>query len=130
MRHQFLIREKGKKPVAELFYDENSCEYSLKIYENVNTKDMPAILMILAEQGRFEVGDDIARMFVKERVIPSDRQNIGDILATYGFKFYDEFLFLVADEGRCCMDDFYLEKVSTQNGEVAMKNKFEIVKEG
>ena len=69
---------------------------------------MPAILSLLAKQGIRELDDKWARRFVKERVVPPDRQNIGMIMRQLHMKKYSEFPILEYTSGRCCMDDFYL----------------------
>ena len=60
---------------------------------------------------RQEIDDKWARRFVKERVVPPDRQNIGMIMRQLHMKKYSEFPILEYTSGRCCMDDFYLEEM-------------------
>lgn len=62
-------------------------------------------------KGVYDVDDYWARRFVKERVIPPERQNIGSILRTIGAPYYTEFAILEYCGGRCCMDEFYLEEI-------------------
>ena len=49
-------------------------------------------------------------MWVKERIIPSGRQNIGDILNNHKLKEYDEMKFLELSNGRCSQDSLYIKK--------------------
>ena len=42
---------------------------------------------------------------------PPERQNIGQILKANHWKEYDEFRFLVKNEGRSCQDECYIEKL-------------------
>ncbi|MBQ9984271.1 MAG: hypothetical protein IJP29_06740 [Lachnospiraceae bacterium] len=112
---RFLIKDDNvispTNEYAILSYDEEKAQYSISIPESVNPNDLPAILGILARKGILEIEDKWARRFVKERVVPSDRQNIGAILREVGIGYYDEFPLLVYTSGRCCMDDFYLEEI-------------------
>lgn len=97
---------------AILSYDEENDRYAISIPESVHPDDLPAIPACLASKGIREIEDKWARRFVKERVVPPDRQNIGMILRDVGMQYYDEFPLLVYTSGRCCMDDFYLEEIT------------------
>ncbi|MCM1498051.1 MAG: hypothetical protein NC124_06245 [Clostridium sp.] len=100
---------------AILSYDEEHDEYMITIPDSVSPDDLPAIPGILARKGIRVIEDKWARRFVKERVVPSDRQNIGMILREAGIPYYSEFPLLVYTNGRCCMDDFYLEEIAEEN---------------
>ena len=96
---------------ALLTYDEDTDQYAVHIPETVDSDNLPAILSLLAKQGNRELDDKWARRFVKERVVPPDRQNIGMIMRQLHMKEYREFPILEYTSGRCCMDDFYLKEV-------------------
>lgn len=76
---------------------------------------MPAIPGELVKMGIRSIDDKWARRFVKERVVPPDRQNIGMIMRKVGMEYYSEFPLLVYCSGRCCMDDFYLEEIKEKD---------------
>ena len=48
---------------------------------------------------------------VKERVIPSGRQNIGSILKNHKLNHYSEMAFLSLSNGRCSQDGCYIKEV-------------------
>ena len=96
---------------ALLTYDEDTDQYAVHIPETVDSDNLPAILSLLAKQGNRELDDKWARRFVKERVVPPDRQNIGMIMRQLHMKEYREFPILEYTSGRCCMDDFYLKEI-------------------
>ncbi len=112
---RFLIKDDNvPSPVNEyavLSYDEEQDVYHVSIPSSVNPDDLPAILGILARKGVREIEDRWARCFVKERVVPPDRQNIGMIMREVGMKYYSEFPLLVYTSGRCSMDEFYIEEI-------------------
>ena len=58
-----------------------------------------------------ETDDRWARRFVRERVVPPDRQNIGMIMREVGMTYYSEFPLLVYTSERCAMDEFYIEEI-------------------
>ncbi|MDE6052275.1 MAG: hypothetical protein K2G55_00635 [Lachnospiraceae bacterium] len=112
---KFLIKDDNviseTNEYASLSYDEDMDEYHVSIPSSVNPDDLPAILGLLARKGIREIEDKWARRFVRERVVPPDRQNIGMILRDAGMGYYSEFLLLVYTSGRCAMDEFYIEEI-------------------
>ena len=103
-----------KEPRAVLRYDEDTERYQISIPKETPVMHLPAILSLLAQTGRYELDDEWSRKFVKERVVPFERQNIGEIMREVGMVKYDEFPLLVYTSGRCCMDDFYLKEITGQ----------------
>lgn len=115
MLRTFEIRNDALETSTEyavLTYDDETDQYAVHIPETVGVNDLPAILSLLAKQGRRELNDKWARRFVKERVVPPDRQNIGMIMRQLNMKMYSEFPILEYTSGRCCMDDFYLREIT------------------
>lgn len=67
--------------------------------------------MIIAEfikRNQHTISPERSLRWVKERVIPPERQNIGSILKENNMGFYDEFLLLISNQGRSCQDECYL----------------------
>lgn len=50
--------------------------------------------------------------WVRERIIPPNRQNISSILHELGMKEYSEIGMLVAYKGSRCQDDMWIEEVT------------------
>ena len=87
-----------------------SLSFDQKFYKQ-DIRGSIAHVTMLAKQGIREIDDKWARRFVKERVVPPDRQNIGMIMRQLHMKKYSEFPILEYTSGRCCMDDFYLQEI-------------------
>lgn len=49
--------------------------------------------------------------WVQSRIVPSSRQNIGQILRANGMESYDEYKLLLKSQGRSCQDEFYIESL-------------------
>ncbi len=113
MRIFAIKNEKHRKRPAQswLIYDEETDNFSIRISRNADKEDLPLMLICAVEKGQYELGDRLARRFVSERIIPSERQNLGSIMAAHGMDHYDVFDFLMIDMGRCSQDDCYLEEV-------------------
>ena len=96
MRRFAIKEENSEYPLwAVLTYDEESDVYGGEIPEEIDPDHLPAIFGILARKGIYRVEDKWARRFVKERVVPPDRQNIGMILRDVGMTYYHEFPLLL-----------------------------------
>lgn len=100
---------------AILTYDDESDQYAIRIPKGIDCNRLPAIPAILAQKGVYDIDDRFARRFVIERIIPPDRQNIGEILRVVGLSYYQEFPLLMYCSGRCCMDDFWLEEINNED---------------
>ena len=119
---KFIIFEPGNEPVGYLTYDENKEEYIVYISKEADPNEMPLLMMLEAKTGNFIMSPDLSRAFLQERIIPSNRQNIAQILADLGYPYYDMIFFLRDSYGRCVMDDFVImpekqyeiEKTGTQ----------------
>lgn len=114
MVYQFYVRDAEREEegnLAVLKYDESAEEYEVHIRQDCDYTALPAILQCWAGKGVFELRGKEALRFVKERVIPPDRQNLGEIMRKVGMQYYDEFPLLRYTSGRCCQDENYLVEI-------------------
>lgn len=110
---KFSIRNKAydDKIVAFLYYDEKKKTYRIEIPENIKSTDAPLIIADFIEKNQREIGNEWSYRWVKQRVVPAERQNIGQILKKNGMQYYDEFSMLIGNQGRSCQDECYLVEV-------------------
>ena len=101
----------GDKVIAYLYYDEISREYKMELLDNVKFTEAPPILSEFIEKGQKEIGNEWSKRWVQQRVVPPERQNIGQILRENGMQFFDEFPLLIKNNGRSCQDECYLVEV-------------------
>lgn len=99
------------KTVGYLYYDENKREYEIEIPQNVKSYEAPFIISDFIKKKQYKVGKDWSYRWVNQRVVPPERQNIGQILKANGLKEYDEFTFLLKNEGRSCQDECFIVRV-------------------
>jgi hypothetical protein len=52
-----------------------------------------------------------SKLWVQQRIVPTDRQNLGQVLKDNHLKEYDEYGLLMLSMGRCSQDDYYLVPV-------------------
>ncbi|MCD8021823.1 MAG: hypothetical protein LUF30_02165 [Lachnospiraceae bacterium] len=69
------------------------------------------MLSLFIEKGIRHVDSDWSMRWVQSRIVPSSRQNIGEILRANGMDSYDEHQLLMKNEGRSCQDNFYIESI-------------------
>ncbi len=112
--YKFAVKNKvyDDKTVAYLLYDEKKKAYRIEVPEGVKSVEAPPIIADFIEKGEKVIGEEWSLRWVKQRVIPPERQNIGQILRENDMEYYDEFPLLLKNQGRSCQDECYLVEVT------------------
>lgn len=97
--------------IGYVFYYEKAESFIIELCEDLDEWDAPLLFQGLVRKGIYTVSQDISLMWVKERVIPSGRQNIGSILKSHKMKRYSEMALLSLSKGRSSQDNCYIEEV-------------------
>lgn len=111
----FAIKENKNNKVttfAHLVYFERAKEFHIDIMDGVSEWDVPLIISSFMKKGKKSVDANFSKLWVDQRIIPSDRQNLGQILKNNNMSEYDELQLLLASRGRCAQDDYYISPVS------------------
>lgn len=118
MRHFEIVdgSKRNAAPCAILSWDEDADALAIRLADGIAACDCPMMLAPFARKGEWDIPEDWVRRWVEDRVPPSGRQNIGQVLKANGLQFYDPMKLLVAGEGRCAQDDFFIREI-TVNGE-------------
>ena len=103
--------DNGKTIIGYLLYYEKSENFIIELNENLSEWEVPLLFQGLVKKGIYTVPADISLMWVRERVIPSGRQNIGSILKTHKLKDYNEMALLALSNGKCSQDSCYISEV-------------------
>lgn len=103
---------RSAKPCAVLNWDSANDELSIDIEAWANENELPLLLSSFARKGQRHVGDKWARRWVEERIVPSGRQNLGQVLKANNLKFYEPMPLLIAGEGKCSQDDFFIREIN------------------
>lgn len=109
MKRYAIKRNNKDKVIGILNYDADNKTYTIDIAPDVNDNEVPFMLSLAMKKGSRAVDSEWSKKWVQSRVIPSSRQNIGEILRVNGMTSYDEYELLIKNEGRSCQDEFYLE---------------------
>lgn len=94
-----------------LFYYEKEKNCIVELPEYLDEWTAPLLFTSYVKRKIYTIPRGISSLWVKERVIPSGRQNIKDILAQHHLQSYDEMKFLEISEGRCSQDNLYIKKI-------------------
>lgn len=102
----------SKEAIGYLFYYEKANEYIIELKEGIDEWDAPLLFQGIVKKNIYTVPKDAAALWVKERVIPSGRQNIGEILKQAKMKEYNEMRLLALAKGICSQDSCCIEEIS------------------
>ncbi|MBQ6333457.1 MAG: hypothetical protein IJI46_00065 [Erysipelotrichaceae bacterium] len=101
------------KVLAYLIYYERSKYSYIEISDDADSWETPLLLSSFVDKREFSVGSYFSHLWVQQRIVPPDRQNLGRILKENGLEEYDDFSLLLLGEGRCAQDDCYLEEIKS-----------------
>ena len=97
----------SKKELAYLLYYEKERRFYIELPEEADPWETPLLLSSFIKRGEKTINSYWSLMWVRQRIIPSDRQNIGQVLKENGMEEYDEFKLLMSGQGRCAQDDYF-----------------------
>ena len=103
----FSIRDESldsEKDLGFLLYYEREREFNIELPEDADIWETPLLLSSFVKKGQLTVPDVWARIWVEQRIVPRDRQNLGAILRENGLSDYDVFALLDLSDGRCAQD--------------------------
>ena len=123
----FAIRDGADdagKDLAYLIYYEVDKRFYIELPENADPWETPLLLSGFAKRGEKTVNSYWSKIWVRQRIVPPDRQNIGQILRDNGLKMYDEYRLLVLSGGRCAQDEYYLAPIETEMLPDVIKQRF------
>ncbi len=99
--------------VGTLLYYEREKVFITELAEGLDEWTAPLMFTAFVKKGILTIPRDISTAWVRERLIPPTRQNIGSILKTHKLKEYDEIRFLEISEGKCSQDSLIIKKTES-----------------
>ena len=110
MNHYRIFDKDNQIEVGTLLYYEGDRAFVIELREELDAWTAPLMFAGMVEQGIYTVPRELGILWVRERIIPPDRQNIAAILANHHLKEYDEMKFLELSGGRCAQDGMMIER--------------------
>ena len=108
-----IIDEENALLAGILLYYEKAKTCIIELPEYLDEWTAPLLFASYVKKKIYTIPRDISFLWVKERVIPSGRQNIKAILTHHHMETYDEMKFLEISEGRCSQDSLYMSENHT-----------------
>lgn len=99
-------------PIGYLFYYEKAEKFIIELCKDLDEWSSPLLFQGLVKKGIYTIHHVFSLMWVKERIIPNNRQNIGSILKNHKLRDYNEMTFLRLSKGRCAQDRCYIVQVA------------------
>lgn len=110
----FAIRDEeeyGSKDLAYLIYYEADKRFYIELPDDADPWETPLLLSSFIKKGEKTINAYWSKLWVRQRIVPTDRQNLGQVLKENSLTEYDEFELLMLANGRCAQDSYYLEPV-------------------
>lgn len=107
----FAIRDEAndtQKDLAYLLYYEQDKRFFIELPEGAEPWELPLLLDSFIKKKDTTVNSYWSKIWVQQRIVPTDRQNIAEILRDNQIDEYDEYELLMLTNGRCAQDDYYL----------------------
>ena len=106
-----IFDEENSLDIGVLLYHEKSKTFVIELRSELDEWTAPLLFTSFVKKGIYTISRDASLMWVRERVIPVGRQNIGSILSTHKLKEYDEMKLLELAQGRCSQDGLCIGKI-------------------
>ena len=90
------------EPCAVFVWDDDSISFSIDIDESSTEKMSLCCSSHFLRMGQRHIEDAWVGRWVGGRIVPSDGQNLGQVLRANGLQLYDSMLLLIAGEGCGC----------------------------
>ena len=123
----FAIRDEfanQKIDLAYLLYYEAEKRFYIELPDDADPWKTPLLLSSFVKKGEKSINSYWSKMWVQQRVVPSDRQNLGQVLKDNNLKEYDEFDLLMLSMGRCAQDDYYLVPIEDDQLPTQIQKRF------
>lgn len=112
MVRKYSIHEPdSNEPIGFLYYNEETKEYKVECCFDAPKYSGPAELILMRQMNMQYLSKELSLGFVRERVVPSGRQNIDEILHDLEIPYYDEIFFIDKLRGRCVMDNCLIDRI-------------------
>ena len=112
-----------KSPIGYLFYYEKSQNFIIELSDDLDEWEAPLLFQKQVREKNYTVSREYSLMWVKERVIPSGRQNIGSILKNHKLKEYSEMALLEVSKGKCSQDACNIQEIESDNISIDIKER-------
>ena len=122
-----ILDSEAELSIGVLQYYEKEHSFVIELQEYLDEWTAPLLFTSYVKRGIYTMPRDISFLWVKERVIPSGRQNINEILSNHRLASYDEMKILEISAGRCSQDNLYIKELDCLPEYVKERKKHNLV---
>ena len=105
-----IINQENSMSLGHLLAFEKDKNFIVELRENLDEWTAPLLFAPQVKKHIFTIPRNLCLAWICERIVPSNRQNIGMILSNHKLKTYDELKILEITGGRCSQDNYVLQK--------------------
>lgn len=123
----FIIRDGARRkasPCAVLRYADET-GFEIEIEQDVDSSKVPAFFIPFVEKREYRIPHELSLRWVRERIPPSGRQNLGEVLSAHGLSEYSELALLRSGRGESSQDSFIVEEIDAENIENGIAGRTE-----
>jgi excisionase family DNA binding protein len=113
-----------RKDFGYLLYFKAEKRFYIELPEDADPWETPLLLSSFLQRGIKSIDSEGSELWVQQRIVPSDRQNIVHILKDNGLIQYDTYDLLMLSMGRCSQDDFYLVPITWEEMDDVVRCRF------
>jgi hypothetical protein len=106
-----LITDDAGTDFGTLTYEPEGKMWRIEINPKRDWDDTPLSLALHIRQGRYSLDERQSLAWVRDRLVPPNRQNIYQMLDALGLSEYDEFPILMHTGGISCNDGLHLKEL-------------------
>ena len=110
-RFQIVDSSKRKAVPCAILICGSKDDVRIEIDESATVDDVPAFFIPFLEKGERLICGDLALRWLRERIVPPGRQNLGEVLRAAGLNEYDEVELLRAGKGKSSHDSFLVHEI-------------------
>ncbi len=97
--------------IGYLLYFVGPKAFYIEICRDLTEEKAPLLLSSFVKRGKYTIDRSFALKWVQNRIVPTDRQNLGMILRDNRLSEYDEEKLLSLSKGKCAQDDCFLKRI-------------------
>ena len=101
----------GDKLIGSFTLLSSKDKYLVTLIDGLDDYEVPIDFMMKYIEGRREFRGQEVFEWIQDRVIPSGRQNIDEILRKMNLPEYDELGIFMYFNGKCCRDSYRIEEI-------------------
>ena len=110
MKYFDIFDSENGYSVGTLIYFEREKAFITELVSGLDEWSAPLLFASYVKRGILTIPRDVSLAWIRERIIPSNRQNINQILKNHKLKEYSEIKFLEISEGKCSQDSLIIKK--------------------